>query len=211
LPVWTKSPKSERMTLLENTFQNPVCTHKGELTSLAVHPTNSIFTLPSVDKTYSLHDITTFNQIFRLPPSNAAFTSLAIHPDRTLLSLGTPTLSHSQTTTTPKSSRDYGSASSTPSYETSTFILSFTPSRIPLRWKTKSRPRFYFSTGFGISPGDEFYPSVVRLFKFLDSHGYNGEYLYYPLYTTHKNLLLLCSSCAFPFSRLLAPRSSYAS
>ena len=50
---------------------------KGELTGLAVHPTNSIFAL-SVDKTYSLYDLTIFNQIFRLAPSDAAFTSLAI-------------------------------------------------------------------------------------------------------------------------------------
>ena len=84
--------------------KSTVCTHKGELTSLAVHPTNSIFTLPSVDKTYSLHDITTFNQISWLQPSDAAFTSLAIHPDGTLLALGTQTLSHFQSTTTPKSS-----------------------------------------------------------------------------------------------------------
>ena len=40
----------------------------------------SIFTLSSVDKT-SLHDLTTFNQIFRLAPSDEAFTSPAIHPD----------------------------------------------------------------------------------------------------------------------------------
>ena len=32
-----------------------------------------------------------FNQISRLTPSDAAFTSLAIHPDGTLLALGTPT------------------------------------------------------------------------------------------------------------------------
>ena len=32
-----------------------------------------------------------FNQISQLTPSDAAFTSLAIHPDRTLLALGTLT------------------------------------------------------------------------------------------------------------------------
>jgi pre-mRNA-processing factor 19 len=39
---------------------------------------------------YSLHDLTTFNQIFWLAPSDAGFTLLAIHPDGTLLALGTP-------------------------------------------------------------------------------------------------------------------------
>ena len=71
--------------------KSTVRTHKGELTGLAVHPTNTIFALSSADKTYSLHDLTTFNQIFRSAPSDAAFTSLAIHPDGTLLALGTPT------------------------------------------------------------------------------------------------------------------------
>ena len=71
--------------------KSTVRTHKGELTGLAVHPTNTIFALSSVDKTYSLHDLTTFTQIFRSATSDAAFTSLAIHPDGTLLALGTPT------------------------------------------------------------------------------------------------------------------------
>ena len=71
--------------------KSTVRTHKGELTGLAVHPTNTIFALSSADKTYSLHDLATFNQIFRSAPSDAAFTSLAIHPDGTLLALGTPT------------------------------------------------------------------------------------------------------------------------
>ena len=58
-----------------------------------VHLTSIVFTLSSADKMYSesLHDLTTFNQIFQSLPSDAAFTSLAIHPDGTLLSLGTPT------------------------------------------------------------------------------------------------------------------------
>lgn len=68
-----------------------VRSHKGELTGLAVHPTSTLFALSSTDKTYSLHDLTTFAQIFRSAPSDEAFTSLAIHPDGTLLGLGTPT------------------------------------------------------------------------------------------------------------------------
>lgn len=38
--------------------KSSVRTHKDELTGLAVHPTNFIFAL-SVDKTYSLHNLTT--------------------------------------------------------------------------------------------------------------------------------------------------------
>ncbi|KDR84866.1 hypothetical protein GALMADRAFT_149408 [Galerina marginata CBS 339.88] len=68
-----------------------VRSHKGELTGLSVHPTATFFALSSSDKTYSLHDLTTFSQIFRSAPSDEAFTSLAIHPDGTLLGLGTPT------------------------------------------------------------------------------------------------------------------------
>ncbi|KAF8168230.1 WD40-repeat-containing domain protein [Crassisporium funariophilum] len=71
--------------------KNTVRTHKGELTGLAVHPTSTIFALSSTDKSYSLHDLTNFSQIFRSAPSDEAFTSLAIHPDGTLLALGTPT------------------------------------------------------------------------------------------------------------------------
>lgn len=65
--------------------------HNGELTGLAVHPTNSLFALSSSDKTYSLHDISSFTQVFRSAPSDEAFTSLAIHPDGTLIAVGTPT------------------------------------------------------------------------------------------------------------------------
>jgi pre-mRNA-processing factor 19 len=65
--------------------------HKGELSGLAVHPTSTIFALSSLDKTYSLHDLSNFTQVFRSVPSDEPFTSLSIHPDGTLLALGTPT------------------------------------------------------------------------------------------------------------------------
>ncbi|KAG1864644.1 nuclear matrix protein NMP200 [Suillus subalutaceus] len=64
-------------------------THKGELTGLVVHPTNSIFALSSLDKTYSLHELSNFTQVYRSAPGEDAFTSLAIHPDGALLALGT--------------------------------------------------------------------------------------------------------------------------
>lgn len=71
--------------------KSTVRSHKGELTGLAVHPTSTILTVCSADKTYSLHDLSSFAQVFRSIPSEEAFTSLAVHPDGTLLALGTPT------------------------------------------------------------------------------------------------------------------------
>lgn len=71
--------------------KSTIRSHKGELTGLAVHPTSTILTLCSTDKTYSLHDLSSFAQVFRSIPSEEAFTSLAVHPDGTLLALGTPT------------------------------------------------------------------------------------------------------------------------
>jgi len=66
-------------------------THKSEVTGLAVHPTSTLLALASADKTYSLHDLTTFGQIYRSPESLEIFSSMAIHPDGTLLAMGTPT------------------------------------------------------------------------------------------------------------------------
>ncbi|KIJ68708.1 hypothetical protein HYDPIDRAFT_81838 [Hydnomerulius pinastri MD-312] len=65
--------------------------HKGDLTGLAVHPTSTLVAFSSLDKTYSLHELSNFNQVYRSAPSEEAFTSLAIHPDGALLALGTPT------------------------------------------------------------------------------------------------------------------------
>ena len=65
-------------------------THKGELTGLAVHPTSTLLALGSLDRTWSLHDLNTFSQVFRAPESEEPFTSLNVHPDGTLVALGTP-------------------------------------------------------------------------------------------------------------------------
>lgn len=73
--------------------KHTIRSHKGELTGLAVHPTSTILALASTDKTYSLHDLSNFTQVFRSVPSDEPFTSLSIHPDGTLLALGTPTSS----------------------------------------------------------------------------------------------------------------------
>ncbi|KAM6498003.1 WD40-repeat-containing domain protein [Amanita muscaria] len=64
--------------------------HKGEITGLGVHPVSILLALSSSDKTYSLHDLNTFSQVFRSAPADDPFASLAIHPDGTLLGLGTP-------------------------------------------------------------------------------------------------------------------------
>lgn len=65
-------------------------THKGEVTGLAVHPTNTLVALVSADRTYSLHDLTTGSAVYRSAPADESFTSLAVHPDGTLLAVGTP-------------------------------------------------------------------------------------------------------------------------
>lgn len=65
-------------------------THKGEITGLAVHATSTLLGLASTDRTYSLHDLTTFEQVYRSAESDEPFTALGIHPDGTLLAVGTP-------------------------------------------------------------------------------------------------------------------------
>ncbi|KAJ7802793.1 WD40-repeat-containing domain protein [Mycena olivaceomarginata] len=64
--------------------------HKSEITGLAVHPHSTLLALASADKTYSLHDLKTFSQVFQSAPSEDAFSALGVHPDGTLLALGTP-------------------------------------------------------------------------------------------------------------------------
>ncbi|KAJ7596745.1 WD40-repeat-containing domain protein [Mycena floridula] len=63
--------------------------HKGEISGLAIHPTSTLLALSSTDKTYSLHDLSSFSQVFRSLPSDDPLTALSIHPDGTLLALGT--------------------------------------------------------------------------------------------------------------------------
>ncbi|KAJ3826033.1 nuclear matrix protein NMP200 [Lentinula raphanica] len=71
--------------------KSTIRTHKGDVTGLSVHPTSTLLALSSVDKTYSVHDLTTFQQLFRSAPADDPFTSLSFHPDGTLLVLGTST------------------------------------------------------------------------------------------------------------------------
>ncbi|RPD58365.1 WD40 repeat-like protein [Lentinus tigrinus ALCF2SS1-6] len=65
-------------------------THKGELTGLVVHPTSTLMALSSADRTWSIHDLNSFSQVYRAPEFDDPFTSLAVHPDGVLLGVGTP-------------------------------------------------------------------------------------------------------------------------
>ena len=71
--------------------KSTIRSHKGELTGLAVHPSGTLLGLASLDRTWSLHDLNTFSQIFTSQISDEPFTSVSLHPDGTLLALGTPT------------------------------------------------------------------------------------------------------------------------
>ncbi|KAL4068314.1 WD40-repeat-containing domain protein [Scleroderma yunnanense] len=66
-------------------------THKSDLTGLAVHPISTLVALSSLDRTYSLHELSGFTQVYQSTPFEDPFTALSIHPDGTLLALGTPT------------------------------------------------------------------------------------------------------------------------
>ena len=66
-------------------------THKGDISGVAVHPTSTFLALSSTDKTWSLHDLTNFEPIFRSSEAEDSFSAMSIHPDGTLIGLGTPT------------------------------------------------------------------------------------------------------------------------
>lgn len=63
--------------------------HKGEITGLSVHPTSTVLGISSLDKTYSLHSLATFQNLFQSPANANPYTSLSIHPDGVLVALGT--------------------------------------------------------------------------------------------------------------------------
>ncbi|KAG8220065.1 nuclear matrix protein NMP200 [Butyriboletus roseoflavus] len=65
-------------------------THKSDLTGLVVHPTSTLIAYSSLDKTYSLHELSNFSQVYHSAPADEPISSLAIHPDGALLALGTP-------------------------------------------------------------------------------------------------------------------------
>lgn len=67
-----------------------ITSHKSDLTGLVVHPTSTLVAYSSLDKTYSLHELSNFSQVYHSTPADDPFTSLAVHPDGALLALGTP-------------------------------------------------------------------------------------------------------------------------
>jgi pre-mRNA-processing factor 19 len=69
--------------------RSTVRSHKGEVTGLSVHPTNTLSLLASLDGTYSVHDLNTFTQLYASPAGDVPFTSLQCHPDGSLLGIGT--------------------------------------------------------------------------------------------------------------------------
>ena len=71
--------------------RSTIRTHKNEITGLKVHHASTFLVLASLDKTYSVHDLSTQAQIFRSGPSDEPFVSMSVHPDGILLGLGTPT------------------------------------------------------------------------------------------------------------------------
>ena len=64
--------------------------HKGDVTGLFVHPTSTLMGLASVDKTYSVHDLTKLAPVFQSAVGDDSYTAAGVHPDGTLLALGTP-------------------------------------------------------------------------------------------------------------------------
>ncbi|KIM51454.1 hypothetical protein SCLCIDRAFT_33438 [Scleroderma citrinum Foug A] len=66
-------------------------THKGDSRGLGVHPTLTLVALLSLDRTYSLHELSGFTQVYHLAAFEDPLTALGIHPDGALLALGTPT------------------------------------------------------------------------------------------------------------------------
>ncbi|KAI0308034.1 WD40 repeat-like protein [Multifurca ochricompacta] len=83
--VWSLDSASE-----EYRPRTIIKTHKGDITGLAVHPTSTLLFLASQDKTYSIHDLNEFTQLYRSAIAEEPFSSLAMHPDGTIFAGGTP-------------------------------------------------------------------------------------------------------------------------
>ncbi|KAG8865985.1 hypothetical protein FRC20_009207 [Serendipita sp. 405] len=63
-------------------------THKGEVVGLGIHPSKRLVALASADKTFSLHDLSTFQTVYHSDQFDTPFHSLAFHPDGHFLGLG---------------------------------------------------------------------------------------------------------------------------
>jgi pre-mRNA-processing factor 19 len=69
----------------KQTFKN----HKGEVVGLSVHPSKRFVALASADKTYSLHDLATFQTLYHSDKFDTPFHSITFHPDGNFIGLGT--------------------------------------------------------------------------------------------------------------------------
>jgi len=61
------------------------------VSGLFVHPLSTLAGLASLDKTFSIHDLTNLTPIYQSAISDDGYSSVAIHPDGALVALGTPT------------------------------------------------------------------------------------------------------------------------
>ena len=84
--VWAHNTASDEYQL-----RATIRTHKGNSWGLGVHPTSTLVVLLSLDRTYSLHKLSGFTQVYHSAAFKDPLTALGIHPDRALLALGTPT------------------------------------------------------------------------------------------------------------------------
>ena len=64
-------------------------THKGDVTGIGIHPSKKLAALASVDKTFSVHDLTTLQTVFHSAAFDSPFHSLAFHPDGHFIGVGT--------------------------------------------------------------------------------------------------------------------------
>jgi len=64
-------------------------THRGEVVGLGLHPSQKLVALASSDKTFSLHDLATFQTVYHSEQFEDTFHSLAFHPDGHFIGIGT--------------------------------------------------------------------------------------------------------------------------
>lgn len=84
--VWIKDAASG-----EYAPRHTIKAHKGEVTGLFVHPLGTMAGLTSLDKTFSIQDLTSFTTVYQSLPSDEAYTCTAVHPDGALFAVGTQT------------------------------------------------------------------------------------------------------------------------
>jgi len=64
-------------------------THKADVVGIGLHPSKRLVALSSADKTFSLHDLSTFQTVYQSDHFDTPFHSLAFHPDGHFIGIGT--------------------------------------------------------------------------------------------------------------------------